>query len=64
MISFLQPAKAINRLPKDEIKKTYKSYRIRVFIMIMVGYMSFYLVRKNFAIASPLLIQNLHFSKT
>ena len=64
MIGFLKPAPTIERLPEDKIKKTYKSYRIRMFIMIMIGYMSFYLVRKNFAIASPLLVHNLHFSKT
>lgn len=64
MIGFLKPAPTIERLPEEKIKKTYKNYRIRMFIMIMIGYMSFYLVRKNFAIASPLLVQNLHFSKT
>ncbi|KEH96729.1 MFS transporter [Clostridium botulinum] len=64
MISFLKPAPKVKRLPEDKIKASYKKYRIRMFIMIIIGYMSYYLVRKNFAIASPLLVQNLHFSKT
>ncbi|MGL5245690.1 MAG: MFS transporter, partial [Sarcina sp.] len=33
------------------------------FLMIMMGYMCFYLVRKNFSMSTPLLITNLHFSK-
>ncbi|AXH53909.1 MFS transporter [Clostridium perfringens] len=31
--------------------------------MIILGYMCFYLVRKNFSMSAPLLITNLHFSK-
>ena len=63
MISFLQPAPAKELIPEDKVKETYKKYRIRVFLMIILGYMCFYLVRKNFSMSAPLLITNLHFSK-
>ncbi|MGG5463290.1 MFS transporter [Clostridium sp. B9] len=63
MISFLQPAPAKKQLPEDKIKGAFKSYRVRVFLMIVLGYMCFYLVRKNFSMSAPLLITNLHFSK-
>ncbi|HAT4307255.1 MFS transporter [Clostridium perfringens] len=63
MISFLQPAPAKELIPEDKVKETYKNYRIRVFLMIILGYMCFYLVRKNFSMSAPLLITNLHFSK-
>ncbi|MEG2789844.1 MAG: MFS transporter, partial [Romboutsia sp.] len=63
MIGFLKPAPAANRLSENKIKGAFKGYRIRVFIMIMVGYMCFYLVRKNFSMSTPLLIQHLDFTK-
>ncbi len=63
MISFLQPAPAKELIPEDKVKETYKNYRIRVFLMIILGYMCFYIVRKNFSMSAPLLITNLHFSK-
>ena len=63
MISFLQPAPAKELIPEDKVKEKYKNYRIRVFLMIILGYMCFYIVRKNFSMSAPLLITNLHFSK-
>lgn len=64
MINFLKPAKPIARLPEEKIKKTYTKYRIEMFVLIMVGYMLYYIVRKNFNVASPLLVEQLHFTKT
>lgn len=63
MISFLQPAQARRQLPEEKINGAFKIYRVRVFLMIILGYMCFYLVRKNFSMSAPLLITNLHFSK-
>lgn len=64
MFNFFKPAPAIARLPKERIPSVYKTYRIRMFLMMFVGYAGYYLVRKNFALASPFLINNYHFSKT
>ncbi len=64
MFNFFKPAPAIPRLPKERIPSAYKAYRIRMFLMMFIGYAGYYLVRKNFAIASPFLINNYDFSKT
>ena len=64
MFGFFSPAPAIPRLPKDKVSSAYKAYRIRMFLMIFIGYTGYYLVRKNFAVASPYLIDNYGFSKT
>ncbi|MBY0756742.1 MFS transporter [Clostridium sardiniense] len=64
MFNFFKTAPAIPRLPKERIPSAYKAYRIRMFLMMFVGYAGYYLVRKNFAIASPFLINNYDFSKT
>ncbi len=64
MFNFFKPAPAIERLPKDKIPSAYRAYRTRMFLMMFVGYAGYYLVRKNFAIASPFLINNYHFTKT
>ncbi|MDQ0149407.1 MFS transporter [Eubacterium multiforme] len=64
MFNFFKPAPTIERLPKDKIPSAYRAYRTRMFLMMFVGYAGYYLVRKNFAIASPFLINNYHFTKT
>ncbi|MBN1251461.1 MAG: glycerol-3-phosphate transporter [Bacteroidales bacterium] len=57
MFSILKPAAHIEKLPENEINSAYKKYRIQVFIGIFIGYASYYLVRKNFALAIPDLIK-------
>jgi len=57
MFKFLNPAKHITRLPENEIPSVYNKNRIKVFIGIFVGYAGYYLVRKNFALVIPDLIQ-------
>ena len=61
MFGFFSPAPAIPRLPKDKVSSAYKAYRIRMFLMIFIGYTGYYLVRKNFAVASPYLIDKADF---
>lgn len=59
MVSFLRifnPAPHIDTLPADKLDATYKRLRLQVFFGIFVGYAGFYLVRKNFALAMPYLI--------
>lgn len=63
ILSIFRPAPHIPRLPKAKIDSTYKKYRIEVFIGILVGYVCFYLVRNNFALAVPHLLEE-GFTKT
>ncbi|MEV6773044.1 glycerol-3-phosphate transporter [Nocardia sp. NPDC051030] len=56
MLSFLAPAPHKERLPEKDIDPYYKRMRWQIFIGIFVGYAAYYLVRKNFALAFPHLI--------
>jgi len=57
MIGFLKPAIHREQLPEDEVTHTYTRQRWQVFIGIFVGYAGYYLVRKNFTLAMPHLIE-------
>lgn len=63
MFNFLKPAKHIEPLPKEEVDDTYKKLRLQVFIGIFLGYAGYYLLRKNFSLAMPALIDE-GFSKS
>ncbi len=56
MISMFKPAPHTARLPKDKIDPTYRKLRWQIFMGIFFGYAAYYLVRKNFALAMPSLI--------
>ena len=56
-LNFFKPAKHIARLPQHQIDPVYKRLRIQVFMGIIIGYVCFYLVRNNFALAVPHLLQ-------
>ena len=53
MIGFLKPPKHTERLPKEEVEPTYKQLRWKVFMGIFIGYAGYYLVRKNFSLIKP-----------
>ncbi len=57
MIGILKPTKAAERLPPDEAATTYKRLRLQVFGGIFIGYAGYYLLRKNFSLAMPYLIE-------
>ena len=57
LTGWLAPAKHKASLPEKEIDGTYKKLRWQVFIGIFVGYAGYYLVRKNFSMAMPDLIE-------
>ncbi len=57
MIGFLKPKSAQASLPDEQIDKEYKKLRWRVFLGIFIGYASYYLVRKNFSLIMPDLIE-------
>jgi MFS transporter, OPA family, glycerol-3-phosphate transporter len=58
MISrLLKPAAHKQLLPPQEIDNTYKKLRLQVFLGIFIGYAGYYLVRKNFSMVIPDLIE-------
>lgn len=59
----LKPAKHKNLLPQEQVNETYKKLRWQVFIGIFVGYAGYYLVRKNFSMVIPDLVER-GFTKT
>jgi OPA family glycerol-3-phosphate transporter-like MFS transporter len=54
---FLAPASHTAPLPEQQMDSTYKRLRLQVFLGIFVGYAGYYLVRKNFSMAMPDLIE-------
>ena len=57
MLSIFKPAPHKARLPAAEIDPTYRRLRWQIFIGIFFGYAAYYLVRKNFALAMPYLVE-------
>ena len=53
----------IARLPQQEIDAKYRKLRRQVFIGVIIGYLGYYLIRDNFALAMPYLLQQ-GFTKT
>jgi OPA family glycerol-3-phosphate transporter-like MFS transporter len=45
------------RLPEAEIDPLYRRLRWQIFLGIFFGYAAYYLVRKNFALAMPYLVE-------
>lgn len=62
-MGYFKPAKHISRLPKDKIDSEYSRLRWRMFLSIFIGYAGYYLVRKNFSLAMPFLIEEQGYSK-
>ncbi|TXL65727.1 glycerol-3-phosphate transporter [Cerasibacillus terrae] len=57
MLKFFKPAPAVERLPEEQIDKEYKKLRLQVFMGIFIGYAAYYLIRKNFSLAMPYLVE-------
>ena len=57
MIGILRPPAQRDPLPEGEVDSAYRRLRLQVFIGIFVGYAGYYLVRKNFTLAMPYLIE-------
>jgi len=57
MIGIFKPASHKPRLPKEKIDPKYRRLRWQIFIGIFVGYAGYYLVRKNFGLAMPYLVE-------
>ena len=63
MFGIFRPAPHQPLIEQDKIDSTYKRYRWQIFISIFVGYAAYYLVRKNFSLAMPFLIEEYGYSK-
>jgi OPA family glycerol-3-phosphate transporter-like MFS transporter len=63
MLKFLKQPENKKLIEKEKIDSAYKRYRYQVFTGIFIGYAGYYLVRKNFSLAMPYLIEQ-GFSKT
>lgn len=63
MIAFFKPAAHRSLLNHDQIDPTYRRLRWQIFAGIFVGYAGYYLVRKNFSLAMPYLIEEQGYSK-
>ena len=64
MKNYFAPPKEKPLRPKEEIDSTYSRLRLQVFLGIFFGYAAFYLVRKNFSLAMPILVETLGFTTT
>jgi MFS transporter, OPA family, glycerol-3-phosphate transporter len=56
-LSILKPAVHQQLKPQPEVDADYKQKRLQVFLGIFIGYAGYYLVRKNFSLAIPDLIE-------
>lgn len=57
MLAFLRPAPHKDPLPAERIDPEYRKRRMQVFLGIFIGYAGYYLVRKNFSLAMPHLVE-------
>ena len=57
MIGPLRPPLHQSPLPSDKVDSTYRRLRLQVFLGIFIGYAGYYLVRRNFTLAMPNLIE-------
>lgn len=55
--NILKPAAHKPELPLDRIDPEYKRLRLQVFLGIFIGYAGYYLIRKNFSMVMPDLIE-------
>ncbi|WP_257347474.1 glycerol-3-phosphate transporter [Pseudalkalibacillus decolorationis] len=57
MLNFLKPAAHKERLSEEKVDAEYKKLRFQVFMGIFIGYAGYYLIRKNFSLAMPFLME-------
>jgi OPA family glycerol-3-phosphate transporter-like MFS transporter len=62
-IALLRPAAHVVRLPDEDVRRLYPSFRWRILESTFIGYASFYLVRNNLPVVSKEMGQALHYSK-
>jgi OPA family glycerol-3-phosphate transporter-like MFS transporter len=57
LTQLFKPVPHTERLPADRIDSEYRKLRLQVFLGIFIGYAGYYLVRKNFSLAMPYLVE-------
>jgi len=57
MFAFFRPAAHQAPLPEEDVDSTYRRLRWQIFAGIFIGYAGYYLLRKNFSLAMPYLIE-------
>jgi OPA family glycerol-3-phosphate transporter-like MFS transporter len=62
-VSLFSPAKHQPRLADEHIDKAYKKLRMQVFWGTFIGYAAYYLLRKNFSLAMPYMINETGYTK-
>ncbi|MDD7804936.1 MAG: glycerol-3-phosphate transporter [Endozoicomonas sp. (ex Botrylloides leachii)] len=63
MIELFKPAPHQPALPASKVDSHYKKLRWQIFAGIFIGYAGYYLVRKNFSLAMPYLINEMGYSR-
>ncbi len=63
MYGIFKPATHILPLAQEQVDTRYQRLRWQLFLGIFIGYAGYYLVRKNFSLAMPFLIEEQGFSK-
>lgn len=63
MFSFLKASAPKPRMAAEKVDAHYKRLRWQVFSGVFIGYAAYYLIRKNFSLAMPHLIQEYGFTK-
>lgn len=63
MFGLFKPAAHTDRLPDGQIDSVFSRLRWQLFLGIFVGYAGYYLVRKNFTLAMPYLIEEYGYSR-
>jgi sugar phosphate permease len=65
VLAFFREAKEAPRLEDpEEVDRRYRKLRVQALLGSMVAYALFYLLRNNLAVAIPLMIDDLHYTKT
>ena len=63
MYGIFRPAPHLPTLPSGQVDAHYRRLRWQGFLSIFVGYAAYYLVRKNFSLAMPFLIEEQGYTK-
>ena len=61
---FKQPPALPVTKSRDEIKKEYAHWRLRIFYAVFIGYVTFYICKKNIAVVLPVMGTSLGYSNT
>ncbi|TDQ59629.1 OPA family glycerol-3-phosphate transporter-like MFS transporter [Mesocricetibacter intestinalis] len=63
MFKFLKASPPAAPLESAQVDREYRRLRLQVFAGVFIGYAAYYLIRKNFSLAIPYLIDEYGFSK-